>query len=86
MRILQKRNRMGWSQNRPARDTTFTRQIGRNKKDQLTKKRKRTKIIPGSNPILVKIHRKPINKYGHTTKLIEKAKRVDLDRRTHKSL
>ena len=63
MRILQEKNRMGWSQNRPTRDTTFTRQFGRNKKDQHTKKRKRTKIIPGSNSILVKIHRKPINEY-----------------------
>ena len=56
MRILQKRNQMGRSQNRPTRDKTPTGQIGCNKKDQHTKKRKRIQIISGGNPILVKLN------------------------------
>ena len=40
MRILQKRNRMGRSQNRPTKDTTPSRQIGCNKNDNIPKNEK----------------------------------------------
>ena len=64
---------------------TFTRQIGRNKKDQHTKKRKRTKIIHGSNSILVEKHEN-LSKNTDILRKLLKSKRKDLDRRTHKSL
>ena len=57
-----------------------------NNKNKHTKKRKRTKILPGSNTISVKLHQKSISTDRYTQKTTEKTKRMDLDRRTHRSV
>ena len=49
-------------------------------------KRKRTKILSGSNTIFVKVYQKSISTDRYTQKITEKTKRIDLDRRTHKSV
>ena len=77
---------MGWTQNRPARNTTTTRQTRSNHKSQHTEKRKKIKVIFGSNSILIKVHRKIVSKHKHTEKIIEETKRTDLDRRTYGSI
>ena len=77
---------MGWTKNKPRRHQTTTRQIGSDNKNKHTKKRKRTKILPGSNTISVKVHEKSISTDRYTQKTTEKTKRMDLDRRTHRSV
>ena len=43
-------------------------------------KNEKIKIIPGSNTILIEVHRKPVSKHRCTEKINEKTKRLDLDR------
>ena len=74
---------MGGTPNKPRRHKTTTRQIGSDNKNKHTKKQKRTKILPGSNTISVKVHQKSISTDRYSQKTTEKTKRMDLDRRTH---
>ena len=55
-------------------------------KINIPKKRKRTKILPGSNTISVKIYQKSNSTDRYTQKTTEKTKRMDLDKRTHRSV
>ena len=77
---------MGGTPNKPRRHQTTTRQIGSDNKNKHTEKRKRTKILPGSNTISVKVHQKCISTDRYTQKTTEKSKRMDLDRKTHRSV
>ena len=59
--FFKKRSRMDWTQNRPKRKTTSTRQFGSDNGNRNTKKQKRNKVLPGSNTIPVKVYRKSVN-------------------------
>ena len=60
---------MDWTQNRPKRNTTSTRQIGSDNKTRKTKKQKGLKVLPGSNTIPVKVYRKPVSTNRYTEKI-----------------
>ena len=81
-----KKSQMGWTPNKPRGHQTLTRQIGSNYKNKHPEKRKRIKILFGSDTIFVKIYQKPISANGYTQKTTEKTKRMDLDRGTHRSV
>ena len=86
MRFFQKGDQMGRAQNRPTRDMTLTRQIGRNNKDPYPKKkRKRTEIISGGDTLPVKGYRNFVNNNRYTTKTTKEAERLDLGRGTYKT-
>ena len=55
-------------------------------KIKIPKKRKRMKIVLGSNTILIEVCRKFVSKHRRTEKTIEETKWMDLDRWTHKSI
>ena len=63
---------MGGTLNKPRRHQTTTRQIGSDKKNNYTKKRKGTKVLPGSNTISVKVYQKSISTDRYTQKPTEK--------------
>ena len=65
---------MGGTPNKPRRHQTSTRQIGSDNKNQHSKKRKRTKILPGSKTISVKAHQKSISTDRYTQKTTKKNK------------
>ena len=58
MRILQERNRIGWTQNRPIRNTPITTQTGSNNKNRYTLKRKRTKMFSWGKTVPFEIYEK----------------------------
>ena len=74
------------SQNRLARNTTLAAQIERNNKDRNSKEQKIIEIILGGDTIPNEVHLKSVNKHRYTAKTTKKAKRLDLDRRTHKNI
>ena len=63
-----------------------TRQTRNYHKDWDTQKRKRTKILSGSNPISFEIHKELISTNGHPKKTVEETKRLELDTRTHRCI
>ena len=51
-----------------------------NHDDKHNKKRKRTRMVPVCQTILIKVHREPIGTSKYTQKTIEKTKQVGIDR------
>ena len=63
---------MGRTPNRPKWNQAPSRQAGGDYKDRYTKRGKRTKIFPGSNPISIIVHRNIITTNKHPQEIVLK--------------